>query len=137
MSKCKKLITILLCGIMVFGMSLTALADQTDSTENQTDPSPTPNPPQSTNINGNVMVGGTWQTPVANAGGLVNVVLPLVNMAELSVTDVIVTPVISGDPAVWPFEIEKSSYTETLPILPGEECGLGPIERRQDRKSVV
>lgn len=147
MSKCKKLITILLCGIMVFGMSLTAFATGTQTpTPTPTsggatptpaptpDPTPeqTPNPPQSTNINGNVMVGGTWQTPVANAGGLVNVVLPLVNMAELSVTDVIVTPVISGDPAVWPFEIEKSSYTETLPILPGEECGLGPIERRQE-----
>ncbi|MBU9725848.1 COG1361 S-layer family protein [Diplocloster modestus] len=144
MSKCKKLITILLCGIMVFGMSLTAFAEtptsgSTDTSGGVANPTappnnqdPTPNPPQSNNINGNVMVGGTWQTPVANAGGLVNVVLPLVNMAELSVTDVIVTPVISGDPAVWPFEIEKSSYTETLPILPGEDCGLGPNERRQE-----
>ena len=28
--------------------------------------------------------------------------------------------------------IRDSSYTETLPILPGEDCGLGPNERRQE-----
>ena len=55
MSKCKKLITILLCGIMVFGMSLTAFAETPTPVPTPATPTPTPeqtpNPPQSNNIN--------------------------------------------------------------------------------------
>lgn len=137
MSKRKKLLALLLCGMMTLGMNVTVFASATPGPTPESSESPIPTeeptkPPVTTSTDGNVMVGGTWVTPVANAGGSVNVVLPLVNMSDEEVTDVIVSPVISGDPGVWPFEIEKSSYTQTLPSLPGGNCGLGPNERRQE-----
>ena len=41
------------------------------------DPDPTPK-----TTNDNIMIGGNWVTPVANAGRHVNVVLPVVNMGR-------------------------------------------------------
>ena len=56
-----------------------------------------------------LMVGGTWVTPVANAGQEVSIVLPVVNMGKTNVTNAVVTPVLSTDTATWPFEITQSS----------------------------
>ena len=42
-----------------------------------------------------LMVGGSWVTPVANAGQTISVVLPVVNMGKTMVTDAVVTPVLS------------------------------------------
>lgn len=82
--------------------------------------------------NSNIMVGGNWVTPVANAGQYVNVVLPVVNMGEDMVRDAVVTPVISSNSAEWPFEIEKSSYTQTIADLPGTHDGGTDMDRRRE-----
>lgn len=80
----------------------------------------------------NVMVGGSWVTPIAKAGEYVSVVLPLVNMGEDMVWDAVVTPVISNSAAEWPFEIETSNYTQTAEDLPGTRSGGSNMERRRE-----
>ena len=85
-----------------------------------------------TTTNNNIMVGGNWVTPVANAGQQVNVVLPVVNMGRTRVKNVVVTPVISEDAAKWPFEIETSNYSQTIDRLPGTDDGGTDMERRRE-----
>lgn len=82
--------------------------------------------------NSNIMVGGNWVTPVANAGSHVNVVLPVVNMGKDMVRDAVVTPVIASNSTEWPFEIEKSSYTQTIADLPGTRNGGSDMDRRRE-----
>ncbi len=97
------------------------------------EPEPEPEPDTTpTTSNSNIMVGGNWVTPVANGGQHVNVVLPVVNMGEDMVTDAVVTPVISSNAAEWPFEIEKSSYTQTISDLPGTDDGGSDMDRRRE-----
>lgn len=79
-----------------------------------------------------LMVGGSWQTPVANAGQTVSVVLPVVNMGKTMVTDAVVTPVLSTDTATWPFEITSSSYSQTIADLPGTDTGMSDMDRRRE-----
>lgn len=79
-----------------------------------------------------VMVGGDWVTPVATYGRYVNVVLPLVNMSTTNLNNVIVTPVIASNTAEWPFEIETSGYTQTIPDLPGKGNGQNDMDRRRE-----
>ena len=67
-----------------------------------------------------LMVGGTWVTPVANAGQEVSIVLPVVNMGKTNVTNAVVTPVLSTDTATWPFEITQSSYSQNIADLPDQ-----------------
>lgn len=91
------------------------------------EPDPTP-----ATTNSNVMVGGNWVTPVANAGKQVNVVLPVVNMGRTRVKNVVVTPQISSDASKWPFEIETSNYTQTIDRLPGTDEGGSDMDRRRE-----
>lgn len=79
-----------------------------------------------------VMVGGDWITPVATYGRTVNVVLPLVNMSTTNLNNVIVTPVIASNTTDWPFEIETSGYTQTIPDLPGKGNGQNDMDRRRE-----
>ncbi len=85
-----------------------------------------------TTTNANIMVGGNWVTPVANAGQRVNVVLPVVNMGRTRVKNAVVTPVISEDAAKWPFEIETSNYSQTIDRLPGTDDGGSDMDRRRE-----
>lgn len=102
-------------------------ADTADNNtgDNNTDTTPT-------TTNNNIMVGGNWVTPVANAGQHVNVVLPVVNMGRTRVKNVVVTPVISEDAAKWPFEIETSNYSQTIDRLPGTDDGGSDMDRRRE-----
>ena len=102
--------------------TLVSSADTGDTT-----PDTTP-----TTTNNNIMVGGNWVTPVANAGQQVNVVLPVVNMGRTRVKNVVVTPAISEDAAKWPFEIETSNYSQTIDRLPGTDDGGTDMERRRE-----
>ena len=85
-----------------------------------------------TTTNANIMVGGSWVTPVATAGNYINVVLPVVNMGRSGVKNVVVTPQISEDAAKWPFEIETSNYTQTIDYCPGTDDGGTHMERRRE-----
>lgn len=89
-------------------------------------------PPVPETTNNNIMVGGNWITPVANAGRQVNVVLPVVNMGRTRVKNAVVTPQISGDATKWPFEIETSNYTQTIDRLPGTDDGGTDMDRRRE-----
>ena len=87
---------------------------------------------QPTTTNQFIMVGGDWITPVAYAGSTINVVLPVVNMSNVMLTDVIVTPVVAGNTEDWPFEIDTSGYTQTIPDLPGKGNGQNDMDRRRE-----
>lgn len=103
-------------------------SDKNSSSDTSTsEPDTTP-----TTTNSNIMVGGNWVTPVANAGQHVNVVLPVVNMGRTRVKNVVVTPQISSDASKWPFEIETSNYTQTIDRLPGTDDGGTDMERRRE-----
>ncbi len=79
-----------------------------------------------------LMVGGSWVTPVAAAGKEVSIVLPVVNMGKTMVTDAVVTPVLSTDATVWPFEITSSNYSQTIADLPGTDTGASDMDRRRE-----
>ena len=79
-----------------------------------------------------LMVGGSWVTPVAAAGREVSIVLPVVNMGKTMVTDAVVTPVLSTDTSVWPFEITNSNYSQTIKDLPGTDTGASDMDRRRE-----
>ncbi len=79
-----------------------------------------------------LMVGGSWMTPVANAGEAVSIVLPVVNMGKTMVTDAVVTPVLSTETGEWPFEITSSNYSQTIKDLPGTDTGMSDMDRRRE-----
>ncbi len=61
--------------------------------------------------------------PVAQAkhGEQVNVIVPIYNMGSEWIDDVTVTPVMSNSIKEWPFEIEKTGYSERITEIPGSE----------------
>ena len=79
-----------------------------------------------------LMVGGSWVTPVADAGEAVSIVLPEVNMGKTMVTDAVVTPALSTDTSSWPFEITSSNYSQTITDLPGTDTGMSDMDRRRE-----
>lgn len=79
-----------------------------------------------------LMVGGSWVTPIAEAGKSVSIVLPVVNMGKTMVTDAVVTPVLSTDTTEWPFEITSSNYSQTIADLPGTDTGMSDMDRRRE-----
>ncbi|MCD8196667.1 MAG: hypothetical protein LUE24_05820 [Lachnospiraceae bacterium] len=79
-----------------------------------------------------LMVGGNWVTPIANAGQTVSIVLPVVNMGKTDVSNAVVTPVLSTDSTVWPFEITQSSYSQTIEDLPGTNTGMSDMDRHRE-----
>lgn len=79
-----------------------------------------------------IMVGGNWVTPTVTYGQMVNVVLPVVNMGSVNLNNVTVTPVTSNLVSEWPFEIQTSGYTQTIPDLPGKGNGQSDMDRRRE-----
>lgn len=79
-----------------------------------------------------IMVGGNWVTPTATYGQTVNIVLPVVNMGTVNLNNVTVTPVTSNIASEWPFEIQTSGYTQTIPDLPGKGNGQSDMDRRRE-----
>ncbi len=99
-------------------------ADDDDDEEDEPDPVVTPDHL--------LMVGGSWVTPVADAGEAVSLVLPVVNMGKTMVTDAVVTPALSTDTSSWPFEITSSNYSQTITDLPGTDTGMSDMDRRRE-----
>ena len=79
-----------------------------------------------------IMVGGSWVTPQVSYGQYVNVVLPVVNMSQTDLVNVTVTPVISNSASEWPFVLDTSNYTQTIPSLPGKLNGQDDMDRRRE-----
>lgn len=60
-----------------------------------------------------------WKTPSVSYGQSVNIVLPLINLGEEWLTDLLVEPVISNDVAKWPFKPDTTGYTQNFNEIPG------------------
>ena len=102
-----------------------AVNPQPDDDEEEEDPIPV-------SADHLLMVGGNWVTPVASAGQMVSIVLPVVNMGKTIVNDAVVTPVLSTDTTAWPFEITNSNYSQTIEDLPGTDTGMTDMDRRRE-----
>lgn len=64
-------------------------------------------------------VGNIYDAPVAKGGEGVVLILPILNLGEEALKNVIVTPVISGSVKEWPFEISRTGYAEEIGEIPG------------------
>lgn len=64
-------------------------------------------------------VGNIYDAPVAKYGEGVVLILPILNLGEEDLENVIVTPVISNSVKEWPFEISRTGYTEEIGEIPG------------------
>ena len=86
---------------------------------------------EKTEVNSNIIIGGKeYDTTTANAGHQCEIAVPLVNLGDTKVTNVVITPVLSSDPTVWPFDIEKTDYSQTCDKLRGEDSGKDVLERK-------
>ena len=92
-------------------------------------PAPTPEPEKIEN-NSNIIIGGKeYDTTTATAGHHCEIAVPLVNLGETDVENVVITPVLSSDVTVWPFDIEKTDYSQVC-----EELEAGSDDTVLDRK---
>lgn len=64
-------------------------------------------------------VGNVYDAPVAKHGEGVVLILPILNLGTETLTNVIVTPVISNSVKEWPFEISRTGYAEEIGEIPG------------------
>lgn len=64
-------------------------------------------------------VANNWTTPTVSYGQSVNIVLPLINMGEEWLTDLLVEPVVSNDVKDWPFKPDSTGYTQNFNEIPG------------------
>ena len=94
-------------------------------------PTPAPAPePEKIENNSNIIIGGKeYDTTTANAGHHCEIAVPLVNLGETDVENVVITPVLSSDVTVWPFDIEKTDYSQVC-----EELKAGSDDTVLDRK---
>lgn len=82
-------------------------------------------------VNSNIIVGGKeYDTTIANAGQQCEIAVPLVNLGDTKVTNVVITPVLSSDVTAWPFDIEKTDYSQTCDKLRGEDSGKSVVDRK-------
>ena len=82
-------------------------------------------------VNSNIIIGGKeYDTTIANAGQQCEIAVPLVNLGDTNVTNVVITPVLSSDVTAWPFDIEKTDYSQTCDKLRGEDSGKSVVDRK-------
>ena len=86
--------------------------------------------PEKIDVNSNIIIGGKeYDTTIANAGQYCEIAVPLVNLGKTDVENVVITPVLSSDATVWPFDIEKTDYSQVC-----EELEAGSDDTVLDRK---
>lgn len=97
-----------------------------------TEPSPEdPKPEEPIMTNSNIIIGGKeYETTIANAGHHCEIAVPLVNLGETDVTNVVITPALSGNVEEWPFAIEKTDYSQVCDELEGEDSGKSVLDRK-------
>lgn len=97
-----------------------------------TDPQPEdPKPEEPIMTNSNIIIGGKeYETTIANAGHHCEIAVPLVNLGETDVTNVVITPALSGNVEEWPFDITKTDYSQVCDELKGEDSGLSVLDRK-------
>ncbi len=81
--------------------------------------------------NSNIIIGGKeYDTTIANAGSQCEIAVPLVNLGDTNVTNVVITPALSSDVTAWPFEISKTDYSQVCEKLEGENSGKDVLSRK-------
>ena len=96
---------------------LTACKTSVEEPESPPTPS-TPSEPEKIDVNSTIIIGGKeYDTTTANAGQYCEIAVPLVNLGETDVENVVITPVLSSDVTVWPFDIEKTDYSQVCEEL--------------------
>lgn len=60
-----------------------------------------------------------WETPRVSYNQTVDIVLPLINLGEEWLTDILVEPVVSNDVHNWPFKPDSTGYTRNFNEIPG------------------
>lgn len=104
---------------------LDAVATPTTPTE------PSDSEPDPILTNSNIIIGGKeYDTTVANAGQQCEIAVPLVNLGDTSVTNVVITPALSSEVESWPFEITRTDYSQVCEELKGENSGLSVLDRK-------
>ncbi|MCM1102726.1 MAG: hypothetical protein NC409_01365 [Clostridium sp.] len=73
-----------------------------------------------------------WEVPTAVYGKSCQVVLPVINYCEEYLSEVVVTPQVSVDSKVWPFEIEQTDYSRIILSLAGNENTETLYDHRQE-----
>lgn len=73
-----------------------------------------------------------WEVPTAVYGKNCQVVLPVINYCEEYLSEVVVTPQVSVDSKVWPFEIEQTDYARIILSLAGNENTETLYDHRQE-----
>ena len=82
-------------------------------------------------VNSHIIIGGKeYKIAVANAGQSCEIAVPLVNLGNTDVTNVVITPVLSGEVGQWPFEISKTDYAQTCERLEGVNSGKNTLDRK-------
>lgn len=91
----------------------------------------TTTPSETVTTNSNIIIGGKeYDTTVANAGQQCEIAVPLVNLGDTNVTNVVITPALSSDVTAWPFEISKTDYSQVCEVLEGENSGKDVLTRK-------
>lgn len=82
-----------------------------------------------------LQLGDNWETPTVRYGQQVSIVLPIVNLGSEELTDLVVSPVVSNDVAVWPFEPSATGFGQSFAEIPGNPFGgsyeAGMFARRE------
>ena len=144
----KKLLVLMLCAILAVpsgAMSVQAAetqqtqveekkdeaASQVKAEEKEEEKVPETQTPEVTASGSNVILGGKeYDTAIANAGAECTIAVPLVNLGDTNVTNVVITPVLSEDVKSWPFEISKTDYSQTWEKLEGTASGKDTLTRK-------
>ena len=79
-----------------------------------------------------ITVGDNCPTPEVKYGETVNVILPIINLGTENITNITINPVTSATVTEWPFEIQKSGYTELVADLPGNKTKADAITNRRE-----
>lgn len=88
-------------------------------------------PVETPTANSNIIIGGKeYDTTIANAGQHCEIAVPLVNLGDTNVTNVVITPALSSDVTVWPFEISRTDYSQVCEKLEGENSGKDVLARK-------
>lgn len=147
MKNFKQLIFVGICTLALCCQSVSPLfavaatTPETDNTSESEEVEPTQSPIGNNNTYStqkeigtdvNISLLDNWTTPVATYGQTVNIVLPLVNLGNDNLTNIIISPEISTSTDDFPFEIEKTSYNTYINDLPGASSGLGIMDRRRE-----
>lgn len=71
-------------------------------------------------------------TPVATYGKPVSIILPIINLSNVNLTDLVVVPVTSTVVAEWPFNLDRVGYADTIADIPGLEDKEAAIANRRE-----